>query len=336
LYRKFPGRALKASLNKGGGIMKKDNSRMRNISSSCHGWLHMKQILIPIWMMVCMFMPSYCYAGDNICQAIEKHDPAGVRALLNKGVDLHARNCGTGYTPLYWACLVGRPNYQGAFMEVVKLLLDKGAPDKNEALFFAIDQGSLALVKVLIDKGANVNARSPFSETSGLAPVTPLMYPPPTHEILKLLIDKGADVKAKDANGATVLMHVLSTCRVDDVKLLIEKGADVNAKSNDGSTILMAAINNVRLSCQGHLDIIRLLFDKEKNLDVNAKTNDGITALIIAAMAGNPDVVKLLLERGKKIDVNAKASSGLTAMNYAKMTDNKEIIQLLRKAGAKE
>ena len=50
-------------------------------------------------------------------------------------------------------------------------------------------------------------------------------------EIVKLLIAKGADVNAKDKDGSTPLYLVASRDKKEIVQLLIANGADVNAKT---------------------------------------------------------------------------------------------------------
>jgi ankyrin repeat protein len=60
-------------------------------------------------------------------------------------------------------------------------------------------------------------------------------------EMVKALIDKGADVNAKDKDGQTALMLAAGGGYTEIVKALIEKGADVNAKNNTGDTALSLA-----------------------------------------------------------------------------------------------
>jgi len=70
----------------------------------------------------------------------------------------------------------------------------------NESLFEAIRQDkSVEEIKVLIEKGADVNAK-------GRRGLTPLMYAK-TAEQTKLLIDTGADVNAKNKYGLIPLMY---------------------------------------------------------------------------------------------------------------------------------
>ena len=55
------------------------------------------------------------------------------------------------------------------------------------------------------------------------------------------LLDKGADVNAKSIGGLTVLMHASLKGHHDAVKLLLDKGSDVNATAAEGLTALMMA-----------------------------------------------------------------------------------------------
>lgn len=64
------------------------------------------------------------------------------------------------------------------------------------------------------------------------------------YEVVKLLIEHGADVNARKGTYNTVeipLMYAVQYERFDIAKLLIDNGADVNTKDNDGKTPLMIA-----------------------------------------------------------------------------------------------
>jgi hypothetical protein len=60
-------------------------------------------------------------------------------------------------------------------------------------------------------------------------------------EVAELLIDKGADVNAKDNGGRTPLIHAAHYGQKEVVELLITNGANVNA-NNGGETPLDWAI----------------------------------------------------------------------------------------------
>jgi ankyrin repeat protein len=60
-------------------------------------------------------------------------------------------------------------------------------------------------------------------------------------QIVEILLEKGADVNAKDQDGDTALIRASGEGHIDVVKLLLEQGADVNAKNNAGATALIWA-----------------------------------------------------------------------------------------------
>ena len=58
--------------------------------------------------------------------------------------------------------------------------------------------------------------------------------------LVKKLLDEGADINAKD-DGLTLLMKAATEGYLKTAKLLIDKKADIDAKTNEGNTALMAA-----------------------------------------------------------------------------------------------
>jgi hypothetical protein len=79
-------------------------------------------------------------------------------------------------------------------------------------------------------------------------PETPLMMAAEKNNpiIAKMLIDKGARVNAKNSLGLTPLMFAASYAGPDLVRQLIQAGADINAKSSSGKTPLMFAASDGR------------------------------------------------------------------------------------------
>ena len=58
--------------------------------------------------------------------------------------------------------------------------------------------------------------------------------------LVKKLLDEGADINAKD-DGLTLLMKAATEGYLKTAKLLIDKKADIDARSNEGGTALIAA-----------------------------------------------------------------------------------------------
>jgi len=204
--------------------------------------------------------------------------------------------------------------------------LDVNATDSHGGTLLreAAYSNNLDVVKYLVEKGADVNAKDRFEHTP--------LYLTSNPDVVKYLVEKGADVYAKDDDGMTPLHAVTLgyvTIKEEDdrlkiVKNLIEKGADVNAKDNDGTTPLKFAISNIR---NGRLDIMKYLI--EKGADVNAKNNRGNTPLHAVS---NLDVMKYLVEKGA--DVNAKNEKGKTPLHRAALSSNVDEMKYLIEKGA--
>jgi len=195
-------------------------------------------------------------------------------------------------------------------LATMKLLLKAGADAnagnkrKSTPLFWSLHDE--AKVRLLLDHGANINARTIDGRTlvyqaASMANAVP---------VLRLLLDKGADPNAKTLTGMTPLMAA-ARGNIEAMRLLIDRKADVNAKNGAGGTALMAAAQT------GRPQAVRLLL--EEGADPNVRTKRNETALADAATAGNEEVVKLLLDRGA--DVNVQDIRGYSPLLYAAGSD---------------
>ena len=248
--------------------------------------------------------------------------PALVELLLDKGIDVNARNS-LQATPLHAASRSGQ-------LEVVRVLLarnaDVNAKDrvfKGTPLHDASDRGYSEVVKELLAKNADVNARDKRQFT-------------PLHlaswsgrlDIVRLLIDSGADVNAFDENHFTPLNFAIDLGYLAVVRLLLDSGAGVNARDNDQETPLHSAAR------EGYLDVARLLI--ERGADVNARDKDQVTPLHLASKYGRSDVVRILLD--SSADANARDGNGHLPLDMVSGSsyEVKEIVKLLREAMKKE
>jgi len=209
-------------------------------------------------------------------------------------------------------------------IEQVKLLISKGADvnaedeDGYTPYYWAVMDAGKDIVELLTAKGATVISTIHLAARAGdLAKV-------------KRFIEEGTDVDARDKGRETPLFSAVQADNSDVAEFLIAKGADVNAKDNGGATPL----NLVTRSPRGRRDMVELLISK--GADVNAKTQGGITPLHSACVRGNKDVAELLIAKGANL--NAKTTGGQvvgrTPLHVGVARGDTYIVELLISKGA--
>jgi uncharacterized protein len=106
------------------------------------------------------------------------------------------------------------------------------------ALHLAAFSGAPGAVQMLIDRGADVQARARNKFKN-----TPLQVALLDGQLAtaKLLIERGADPMVRQAGGFAPLHEAALLGRRDLVDLLLDAGAEVNARSDDGRTPLSEA-----------------------------------------------------------------------------------------------
>jgi len=282
--------------------------------------------------------------------AIRAGDHSAVEKLLHKSKSLIAARDKHGATPLIHAAL-----YSDAKM--VELLLAGGA-DVNAASAEAATAlhraaGDLAKVRLLLEAGAKVDARTSLGRTPLLIAAT---YPGNV-ETVKLLLTKGAKISDQDPFGETCLTSAAKRGDAEMAKAVIEAGANLSAgtrpplvwAAEEGNVEALAcllehgagkskALASAALgsaAARGPIEAVRLLLDH--GADPNAKLRmAGYTPLMLACYSENVSVetVQLLLSKGG--DVKVKGQNGETPLSLASKRGSTQIVEILKKAGAKE
>ncbi|KAL0943407.1 uncharacterized protein CTRU02_201293 [Colletotrichum truncatum] len=234
--------------------------------------------------------------------------------------------------------------------EIVKTLLSQGASanshskDNMTPLIFATQHGFKAIVQLLLQAGAEINARRPLRfphGRSGLGTATFLAAREGFTEILRILLSSGGDpnLEAEDSDQHSIfaLQDATITKNKEVIFLLLEYGANVNAKPDMGTALYIASTAGqrelVELLLQHGADInmgLELLL--KNGADVNAQGGDTGTAIIAASVGGDLEVVQILLKKGA--DINVKAGRFGTAIIAASVGGDLEVVQLLLKKGA--
>jgi len=169
-------------------------------------------------------------------------------------------------------------------------------------LMSAASLGNLAMVELLVKRGARINdVNGDIHNSLWLA-----AYYGKT-DVVKYLIKRGGHYNAADSSGMTPLMMASVNGDIDVVELLLKQKAERNSRHKDGDTALMFAIAGKNTG------IAKKIIDS--GADVNIRNKFGISAIIIAAVENNIEIAKYLIGAGA--DLNAKTDFGKTALDIA-------------------
>ena len=158
-----------------------------------------------------------------------------VEYLLAKGANVNARDTESKGTALSNA--VRREH-----VEIVKALLAAKADVSLRDMFdfnvftTAVAGGYEEIAGLLLDAGAKIN--------DGMSGLTPMAFAASSGDVamMRFLVERGADVNHGAKTGEqTALITAIATAQIESVKTLIELKANVNAKMKDGTTALKMA-----------------------------------------------------------------------------------------------
>ncbi|KAK2753351.1 hypothetical protein FQN55_003480 [Onygenales sp. PD_40] len=258
-----------------------------------------------------------------------------VKLILNtSGIDINETDSVSERTALFWAAERGfldiasllMNGTRRSFMELVKFPLGKrpkidlGDKDDYTPLAIAAERGHYDVVKLLIEKGANIECVERERNRTPLH----MALSCNREDVVKLLIEKGANIEHVDISGYPPLAGAVGIGQEDVVKLLLEKGVDVEPQTSSGSSPLHLA------AAFGEQTIARLLIAKGANPNIRAA--NGWTPLMDAARVAEEEIAQLLLEHGAHVNVSDE--DGETPILKAIRTEQESIVKLLLEHGA--
>jgi ankyrin repeat protein len=255
----------------------------------------------------------------SLIRAIRARDDRSVRQLIEADPKLARGRDAGGSTPLHHAAGFGS-------IESMRLLLDRGADvnAKNSfegtALHWAIPDEAKS--RLLLDHGAEPSDRA----MDGRTPLYLAASARNAGALLKLLLERRADPNLALLAGRTPLMAAAANGDVAAMRLLIAGKADVNQASSSGSTALFDAAGSANVGA------VRLLLEAGAN--AKTRTKRGQSALAVACEFGAEDIVKLLLDSGA--EVNTRDERGYSPLMYAAYSETMPagIVRLLLSKGA--
>ena len=291
---------------------------------------------------------------NELLEASNGGDDMDVEILLGEGAEVEWVGS-EGKTALHLAAQYGHKR-------VVKLLLDHGADIEahcepfgtplmilhragNTPLHWAAagdDTGGRqeSVVRLLLERGANVNARSLRFRTPLQAAIMYTRTGNDATATIRLLLDNGALVNAFDTEGWTPLHEAAYYGKSDVAQILLDHGANTEGRPSESDhayatnpdilpghhvkTPLLLA------SSQWSEPLIRVL--SKHHADLDAQMQNGDTLLHIAAIEGKRTIVPLLLELGANPNIK-EFDYGSTPLHKAAFVGCPGIVHALLRGG---
>jgi len=252
--------------------------------------------------MCLLFAARPGMAADDLrlVEAVKNRDAQAVQRLLGQKVDVGTKEPDGG-TALHWAVHLSD-------RDTAALLIRAGAP-VNAAndygvtpLSLACTNGSVAIVELLLNSGANPNTASPVTGETVLmtAARTGIV------DVVNLLLDRRADANVTEPQlGQTAVMWAAAEGHSQIVRVLVERGAGVRARSKAGFAPLLFAART------GDVELVQFLLGA--GADVNEEAADGTTALSVATVRSHTSLARFLLTKG----ADPNKGPGFTPLHWA-------------------
>jgi ankyrin repeat protein len=272
-------------------------------------------------------IPDWKYYNENrtpLSFAAERGHEAAAHILIASGASSSVRS-ESGLTPLSYAVENKRES-------LVRFFLDTEPGDISIELGRAVDNANEAIVRLLLESGAEID----YSSTPGFTPL--FRATRANHEdIVRLLLEKGANPDPL-YSMSTPLLSAAARGYDRIARLLLESGrVEIDRRDRFGRTPLS------HMAQHGYRPIVRLLLDLGANPDTAAKATfigaqffNGRTPLSFAAENGHEAIVKLLITKGATSGLTSSAegeSTWFTPISYAARNGHEAVIRTLVEIG---
>ena len=220
-------------------------------------------------------------AEQNSCPMLE--------IFLRYGADINQAD-DEGITALMSAIPKNNMNLFECLVYNRTIIIDQ--PDKRgmTALMWAVRYNNCPMIKILLDRGADVNKRN----NSGMTPLMKAAHDGQIDVVQCLFDNANVAINQRTQAGLTALMFAVHG-RMNNIlmiNLLLGYGADLNQKDIKGWTALMKAIS------LKDKPIIKLLLNVGANPKIAA--DDGLTPLQLAKQTGDKEIIDRVVKAIKK------------------------------------
>ncbi|MFI4955120.1 MAG: ankyrin repeat domain-containing protein, partial [Gammaproteobacteria bacterium] len=235
------------------------------------------------------------FAVQFLCEAIKQQYVRFILPMLQNGIDTEHR---VSYFMENWKItFLMFAICNKAFSSAEKLLeapnidIEQRDGNGNTALLIACEMRLLDFCKVLLLRGANINAQNTFGNTA-----LKIAIMNDDLAMFNLLVENDADVNITDnkKNSSLILACAKKNSSMA-LALATNSTIDINKQNEFGSSALLLA------SEAGLVNVVDALCEHQE-LDVDLAGNSGRTPLMMACQNGHAQIAQKLLEKGANVN----------------------------------
>lgn len=275
----------------------------------------------------------------DFTNAAYTNKPLVLKAYVKSGFDINSKGPG-GQTALQRAASQGH-------VEVVDFLLENGANpliadgQKISPLIAAVMsypsyknlEALQAILKMLIAKGADINAVNAGGQTALMLAIATELFP-----VAEILLNEGATIWPKniyhqaasdliDEQTMRRLEQKLAAAQTDEERESVKHEIDIMVRIKGNETKVKQFLTAASANDQTKIE--QLL---QQGILITSNDAQGDTALHYAAMQGHKDMVAFLLEKGA--DIEQKDLLGMTPLHVAARSGQFKMVEFLLQRGA--
>ncbi|MCJ1385533.1 hypothetical protein MMC17_008656 [Xylographa soralifera] len=261
-----------------------------------------------IYMLIVVLWPEYRMRSKNLPEAFQS-----IRTAFQYEVP-----------GLFLATCYNLPHIVSTYLDS-GVSFGKSNGSGTTALHVAAKNGHIEIATLLLDHGADVEAKGDETGRSGETPLH-CAASEGHAEVVKFLCDHGANRAAESATGATALFLATAGDHLAAVLALLVDTILPEFSTDRDTCLIMAA-------SRGYESIVRVLISINGNLE--AQDSAGRTPLMVAIYESSPltqarkDTVQLLLEKGANLE--AQDHLGNTVVDYASKRGQEGLMDLMIK-----